>query len=97
MEIVAPKDPMSIKGVYYETLFQKAENVPFYDYERFWLQPKYLQSKWAFPINVSNTDGDIFSKDSNINGLWMKVTVELIGGVKTFIRNIMTIFTTSNT
>ena len=96
MEIVTPKDPLFINNVKCSTLFQEAENAPFIDNEKFWLMPKYLQSKWSFPLNVSKTEGEVFDEESNLNGVWLKVTIGL-RKAKSFIRNIITIFTTSNT
>ena len=94
MEIESPRTPMPIEKIDFITSYQKAQNNPF-DTEDMWLEPEYLQSKYAFPINVAYEGQEQFEEESNLTGKWMKVTVTLNKAVDTFIKNIITIFITS--
>lgn len=96
LEIVAPKTPVPIDMVEFRTMFQKTKNDPFYNEEQFWLSPEYLMSKWAVPINLTEEGEEVFQEESNITGEWLKITVTLKKGLDTFIKNIITIFTTSS-
>lgn len=96
IEIESPKYPFPIEKVEFETMFQRAQNNPLYNESEFWLTPEYLMSKWAFPINISYYGQDDFNVGSNLMGKWMKVTVTLNKGINTFVKNVITLFTTKN-
>jgi len=99
MEIESPGWQF-IEKIEFETLFQKTENNPFHDAERFWITPEYLMSKWAFPINTAIDSEMQFQSNSNMQGRWLKVTITMKEDAglqgQVFIKNVITKFITSN-
>ena len=97
MEIESPRYPFPFEKVEFETMFQKGSNDPLMNVNDFWLTPEYLMFKWGFPINIAKEGQEQFYIDSSMTGRWLKVTVTMKSGIDTFVKNIMTIFTTSKT
>jgi len=96
IEIEAPQSPMPIAKIEFSTLFQKSSNDPFDNVTEFWLTPEYNISKWAAPINTADVASGDFMPDSSLFGKWMRITLYLPKKTNTFIKNIVTIFTTAN-
>jgi len=63
----------------FQTDSQKGTLTPFFDNDRFWLQPEYNEYNWDVPIPVNKEVDAIFDEGSVMKGLWLKVTLEFQG------------------
>lgn len=68
-----------LKSIKFKTDAQQGELTPFYDEDRFWLQPEYNEYNWEIPVPLNNLEGDIFGEESQLKGEWLKVTLEYEG------------------
>ena len=68
-----------LKSIKFSTDVQQGELVPFYDENRFWLQPEYNEYHWEIPIPINKEKNDIFGEGSQLKGEWLKVTLEYKG------------------
>jgi len=69
---------------------------PFYDKDRFWLQPKYNEYHWEAPIPLSKDKGVIFDEGSEMKGEWLKVTLEYKGQAEFYVVYATTLFNPIN-
>ena len=83
--------------ILYETQYQ--EGVYIFDPTSgsFWLLPEYNHHKWHVPIiNQTSTEEEDYDEDSEMQGNWMKVTIEYVGQKDLEIKNVITDFTPIN-
>lgn len=77
----------------YETLYQGGVYTFDEDTKDFWCIPEYKEHRWYVPITIQTTgEEDDFEEDSEMRGLWMKVTLEYQGNDELDIRSILTEF-----
>lgn len=83
--------------ILYETQYQ--EGVYLFDPSSasFWLLPEYNHHKWHVPItNQTSSEEENYDENSEMQGNWMKITIEYTGQKDLEIKNVITDFTPIN-
>ena len=84
--------------ILYETLYQEGVYSFQTDGTDFYLDAEYKEHKWHVPVTVQTSDDEAqFETDSNMRGIWMKVTIEYTGNQDLEIRAIETNYKISHT
>ena len=80
-----------LSRIIYETLYQHGIYI-FQDAgEDFWMDAEYEGHKWHVPIVLQTSEtGEQFDSDSEMNGIWMKVTIEYTGNKDLELKSIET-------
>lgn len=83
--------------ILYETQYQQGVYLFDPSSASFWLLPEYNHHKWHVPItNQTSSEEENYDEDSEMQGNWMKVTIEYKGKKDLEIKNVITDFTPIN-
>jgi len=83
-------------SITYETQYQTSVHTPFVNPNKPWINPRYQEHKWMFPVNVqTSVDSGAFKTNSDMRGAWMKVTLQFTGNEPLWIKYALTRYITS--
>ena len=89
--------PEPFESIDINTLFQHGRLFPFKNDTQFWKTAEYVNGIWEYPLPLQdNKETDQFQQDTDIRGLWAKLTFTYKSTVSTFIQSIRTLFNTTS-